>query len=347
MRPRAGFVLLVFVVSCSLSLLRDAVDLFASPYVACRLSTRRGHRCEVGRACSSGVVASSEESWAALQAEVEDAKKGVAGAACEEDLSDRAAGLLVTHTLNRLREWMSPAETLRDIVLEGDPVAALRGVLGDEARFVTDSLSDSADMSIAHEAFFQAEMYLKRVQPMQDALPTTQPSQPSVREVQSEMQEELMQVQGMSPEMSDALDNSLLVARMNFHTTVRFGYFIQRCKRRTGLERILRGVVPSVEEFLTGMEPADVVELTRAVSKEAAAAMDLRTSMLFGDFRTLLKQMGSRPDDLTMLDMSPADATRLTIEAAAFGAALFEAEEEASRHYEVHDTRYGSRDDPP
>lgn len=307
-------------------------------------------RSRVCCACGSGTVGDNTGTedfeaaqWAALQAERDG---GDAAGHDSSSLAKRAAALLEATSLDRLRSWVTPVETLQDLELHGDPVKALQGLLGKDSHLVTDSLSESSSMNMAHEAFFQAEMYLKRLQPMQSSLPTMEPSQPSMREVQTELNDELTQTIGTTPEMDDALDNSLLLARLNFHSTVRFGYFIQRCRRRVSLERLLRGLVqpPSIEDYLSEMAPPDVVELVRPASEEVVKAMELRTSKLFGDMLTLLTEVGSRPDDITALDVSPWMAERLTVEAAAFGAALFEAEEAARRHYDLHETPFASRD---
>ena len=82
----------------------------------------------------------------------------------------------------------------------------------------------------------------------------------------------------------------------------------------------------------------------RIASLEGSAALELRATQIFGPKRELLRQVSRRDtDEIAQLQYDPASRLRLNMEAAAFGAALFEAEEAAARRYELHYTTFGSR----
>jgi len=87
------------------------------------------------------------------------------------------------------------------------------------------------------------------------------------------------------------------------------------------------------------------VELARPATEEAAVAVRLRASSLFGEERELLAQLDRGPQALAQLQLSEEGRRRLGLEGIAFGAALYEAEEAAAAAYELSYTAYGSRSD--
>mmetsp|Transcript_79515 Transcript_79515/g.221249 ORF Transcript_79515/g.221249 Transcript_79515/m.221249 type:complete len:357 (-) Transcript_79515:8-1078(-) len=290
--------------------------------------------------------ASSADAWDALQAAVDlDSATASSDPHVEQQYALRAAALLVSDALDQIRPFVPPAERYDDpppALTFGsgrEEDAALRALLGDDAHYVTDFLSEGAAMSNVHETFFQAELYLKQLQATPDS---RELGEGSVREQQAQAETRVMD--GASPELAAALEESVLVARQSFLSTVRFGYFLRRCQGRLGLERALRGASSTVSSFLASVSRADAVELARIATEEAAVAVDLRANTLFGELPSLLEELARGPDALAKFELSPWAARRLTVEAAAFGAALFVAEEQAARRFALHYTSFGSRD---
>lgn len=322
-----------------------------------------------GGSCSSGGLSESlaraKTSWQMLQAMADVEAEGEG-----RPLTDRAAALLVDTALDRMRPWVTPAERYDSLPPTGS-LDALNALLREDAMYITSFLGEDAEMTAVHEAFWQGELYLqnltmqagevRRVVPpgdvpdledgagttdleVEDEEESTPPGTyldettdtPALQEVVSKLEAD---VERDAPEVSGALDDSLLVARQNFITTVQFGYFLRRCQQRLGLERALRGsAAGSLQQLLAKLPPHDVVELTRIATMESALAVEHRATRMFGDVRELFD-----PRNIRKLDMTVSEATILTIDAATFGAALFDAEEAASHSYNLHFTAYGSR----
>merc|ERR1712232_361297 len=102
-----------------------------------------------------------------LQAEA-DAKGETLDNAGRGPLEDRAAALLVDDALNRMRQWVVPMMhfdgTLADSGVGALPFGdfpddgtkdALSGLLGEDARYITDFLTEGSTMSGVHAAFWQ------------------------------------------------------------------------------------------------------------------------------------------------------------------------------------------------
>ncbi|CAK0857944.1 unnamed protein product, partial [Prorocentrum cordatum] len=271
---------------------------------------------------------------------------------------DRAAALLVDGALGRMRSagaepmarFDQPAPAPPGGVLafgdfgDGGSSVALARLLGEDARYILDCLGEDAGMSMVHQAFWQAELYLQSLGTggPEDLLGQVEPGEVAPDAVQETMQEMEARAEQHAPEMSSELEDSVLVARQNFISTVRFGYFVRRSRQRLALERQLRGAAAgrSLDEYLAGVDPRDVVEMARVSTHEAALAVEHHATCMFGDFKDLFN-----PSNMTKLDMTVGDAQRLTMQAAAFGAALFEAEESAGRRYSMHFTSFGSRNE--
>lgn len=271
--------------------------------------------------------------WSILQAEADVQAESVSGREGRNSLEDRAAALLVDSALDRLRPYLDPSNNLCELATEGGR-AALSALLGEDSRYITDFLSEAAEMTGVHEAFWQGELYLQSLH-----------SQAGEAPVQSTMRELEAETEAAEPELSRELDDSLLLARQNYISTARFGYFVRRCRQRLALERTLGGgAAGGLEQYVQGVPPADIVELTRVSTHEASLAVEHRATCLFGDFRELLDP---NPRNIRKLQLSQRDAELLTIEAAAFGAGLFEAEEAAARRYDLTYTAFGSRNERP
>jgi len=294
-------------------------------------------------------AALADSKWALLQAEVE------ANSLAPDATRRRAAELLAQSALGRLRPYTVLAERWDEPVqvevpagglLFGGPMLpkglldALGASLGEDSHYVTDFLAENAQMTAVHEAFWQGELYLESLH----AAPGESSPQETLREAET-------QAATHAPELSGALEDSVLVARQNFVVTARFGYFVRRCRQRLALERRLGGEGESggrsLEEFLRGVSPEDTVEMTRLATREAASAVEVRADQLFGDYRELLGSLARGPQGIEQIELSVGQAQRLTVEAAAFGASLFEAEEAASRRYEFSFTSFGSRNEGP
>eukprot|EP00929_Paragymnodinium_shiwhaense_P056522 TRINITY_DN28284_c0_g4_i1.p1 TRINITY_DN28284_c0_g4~~TRINITY_DN28284_c0_g4_i1.p1 ORF type:complete len:226 (-),score=50.12 TRINITY_DN28284_c0_g4_i1:8-685(-) len=221
-------------------------------------------------------------------------------------------------------------------------------MLDEDASYITDYLTEEPGMSKVHEAFWQGELYLQSLH--------AQAGEKRVADTMEEIGEVEQQFTQESPQLSQELDDSLLLARQNFISTARFGYFIARCRQRWALEQRLRASSTQVvagnkgsrtralERYVMRASPEDLVELSRISSKEASIAVDMRATELFGEIRDLLKP---GVGNMAKLEMTIGEAERLTMEAAAFGAALFETEEVAARHYSLHYTEFGARHGGP
>eukprot|EP00438_Fugacium_kawagutii_P016057 Skav221537 [mRNA] locus=scaffold1813:87931:98016:+ [translate_table: standard] len=126
----------------------------------------------------------------------------------------------------------------------------------------------------------------------------------------------------------------VLLARQNFVSAARFGYFL---RRGSG----------SLSDWMGSLTPADAVELARAATKEAQRAVQHHATQLFGSEIELLQQLDYGPSAVQQLQLSDESRRRLSLEAAAFGAALFDAESAAARRYRLEYTAAGSRADGP
>jgi len=288
--------------------------------------------------------ACAHASWAALQAEAENiaAKAGSTGKKLPEEedrLLQRGAALLVSTSLERLKEFFKPARRFDDPrPLGGAEVNALRMLMDEDSRLITDFLLPGAQMSKAHEVYYEAELYLQRLQ-------MTKKSSENEPVTETQARIEKASSRAIAGEVDAVLENSVLVAREGFTSVARFSYFVQRCRQRLSLERLLRGPETlRVLDYAAELSSDDAVELARVASQEASIAVQQRADALFGDFSYLLKVLGENPQDTEQLGLSQDAALRLTLEAAAFGAALFEAETAASQNYDLHYTSYGSRE---
>eukprot|EP00401_Gymnodinium_catenatum_P029044 CAMPEP_0117512718 /NCGR_PEP_ID=MMETSP0784-20121206/29179_1 /TAXON_ID=39447 /ORGANISM="" /LENGTH=442 /DNA_ID=CAMNT_0005308453 /DNA_START=92 /DNA_END=1416 /DNA_ORIENTATION=+ len=300
--------------------------------------------------------------WAVLQveAEVDQAEEdpGVRLLRIRDRLA-RAAELFVSSALDRLRPFTIPTEYIDIPPLRGSE-DALRSMFGEDASLVFNFLSSTSSLSAVGRAFWQAELYLRH---LHEAAGET-PVEEAAREAQDRVKAEPEVVQ-------NNLRGSVLLARQNFISAARFGYFLRRGRRRWNLERdvaavddkgvsgsaggkheelegflvalkkrsrefgIQSGMAPAkprdFEGYLAGLDPSEAVELVRPASQECNAAIESRASSLFGDELSLMRELEENPARMQQLRLSAQGRLQLNLEAAAFGAALLEAEEAAAR----------------
>ncbi|CAE7570260.1 unnamed protein product [Symbiodinium natans] len=250
---------------------------------------------------------------------------------------EEAGRLLTKDALDMLTSWFRPAQEGLDSASSetSDGVDdALAALLKDEVPYVVEFLSDKQFPGPVCRAFWQSELYLRDFQQVAGQAPLeefTQSAKHATGAVEDMLQD--------GSDMPQALDR--LVTRQQFAAAVRFGYFLRRAKQRLRLESIMTGPVGTLEVYLAEMTAQQQVELVRAASREASSAIDVRATALFGKASELLRGVAS--GDILPLQLSPEGRARLAVEAVAFGAALFDAEEAAAQHYTLTYSEFGSR----
>ncbi|CAK9058079.1 unnamed protein product [Durusdinium trenchii] len=237
--------------------------------------------------------------------------------------------------LDRLRPYTVPAKYVDIPPLRGSEEALL-DFLGDDARLVFNFLSQVERLSPAGQAFWQAELYLRQLDEIAGETEVRQAAEEAKERVEAEP--EALQL---------ALRGSVLLARQNFISAARFGYFLQRSLQRLELERNLGQGASSLSDWMESLTPTAAVELARAATKESQRALQYHATDLFGSEAELLKQLDYGPNAIAQLQLSDESRRRLSLEAAAFGAALFDAECAAARRYRLEYTAEGSRADGP
>ncbi|CAL1134849.1 unnamed protein product [Cladocopium goreaui] len=277
-------------------------------------------------------LAQADAKWLLLQAEADAGEKD--GDAAEKR-SWRAAAVMADSALDRLRPYTIPAKYLDIPPLRGAEEALL-DFLGENSGLVFNFLSKVETISPAGRAFWQAELYLRQ---LDDIAGETEVKQAAV--------EAKDRVEAEPEEMQNAIRGSVLLARQNFISAARFGYFLRRGLQRLDLERSLGQGSGSLSDWMGSLTPADAVELARAATKEAQRAVQHHATQLFGSEIELLQQLDYGPDAVQQLQLSDESRRRLSLEAAAFGAALFDAESSAGRRYRLEYTATGSRADGP
>lgn len=331
------------------------------------------------KAALQAALERAQAEWAVLQAQAE-----VREHDGPLERAARASELLMTGALDRLRPFVVPAEYIDIPPLRGGE-DALVALLGEDAPLVGNFLSQLGPLGPAGRAFWQAELYLRRIQETPGEAPVEKAAQEAGEQLDSE------------PAAREALRGSVLLARYNFVSAARFGYFLRRSRQRWQLERGIAGAgdvaddgqdddgflaalqrkamahAPpgavaggrwgrgttrprTLEDYLAALPAQQAVEIVRMATREASRALELRATLLFGSESELLAAF-QRAGDLrggaggtggvAQLQMSPEGRKRLAVEAAAFGAALFEAEEAASRAYALEYTAFGSRLEAP
>eukprot|EP00434_Breviolum_minutum_P003511 symbB.v1.2.003087.t1/scaffold174.1/size397799/7 len=239
---------------------------------------------------------------------------------------EEAARLLSRSALEDLGEWFQPAGPRLCVETSDNVEEALDALLEEAKVHVVDFLSDRQVPGLVSRIFWQAELYLRNFQQVAGEAPVEE-FQQTAKLVEQEVAPE-------GSEMQAAL--GLLLARQQFVAACRFGYFLRRSQQRLRLERVLIGE-KSLEEYLIDMDAQQHVELVRGASHEVVAAAEARADELFGTVKELLRQENGD------LDLSAEGRVRLSIEAVVFGAALFDAEEKASKHYSLTFSDFGSR----
>ncbi|CAK0904309.1 unnamed protein product, partial [Prorocentrum cordatum] len=135
-----------------------------------------------------------------LQAEVD-----AAGAEAPPGLfCDRAADVLAASALDRLRPFTVPAEYTDIPPLRGAE-DALNDLLGADSRLAVNFLSQTQRPSGASRAFWQAELYLRSLQPEVGAAPVEEAAEEAREKVEAE-----------PAELQQALRGSTLLARQNY-----------------------------------------------------------------------------------------------------------------------------------
>ncbi|CAE8627436.1 unnamed protein product [Polarella glacialis] len=283
-----------------------------------------------------------DEEWTALQAEADILSLGsLAPASAREQETEhrsRAASLLSGSAVDRLRPFLVPTEYLDIPPLRGAEDALRTLLPADDSGLVTNFLSKVEPLSGAARAFWQAELYLRQL----DA----EAGDSAVEEAAGEAKE---RIEAETTDWQQALQGSILLARQNFISATRFGYFLRRSRQRYDLERSFAasGKESNLADWLGKARPADAVEMVRPASKEASSAIEHRATELFGAEEMLLRQLHGRPSDMAQLEMSKEGRKQLSLEAAAFGAGLFAAEAAAAGCYRLDYTAAGSRNEGP
>ncbi|CAJ1450245.1 unnamed protein product, partial [Effrenium voratum] len=185
-------------------------------------------------------LAEADAQWLALQSEARE--RGIGGstiygnckhlpalqtALCQR--SWRAAALMAGSALDRLRPYTIPAKYLDIPPLRGAEDALL-DFLGSETGLVFNFLSKVEPLSDAGRSFWQAELYLRRFDEVA--------GKTEVKEAAVEAKEK---IEAETEGMQEAIRGSVLLARQNFISAARFGYFLRRGKQRLELERKLGG----------------------------------------------------------------------------------------------------------
>lgn len=275
-------------------------------------------------------LAQADAKWLLLQTEA-DATSTDRGAA--EQRCWRAAALMAASALDRLRPYTIPAVYVDIPPLRGAEDALLAFLGPEVLRLVFNFLSEVEQLSGAGRAFWQAELYLREL----DAVA----GDTEVKEAAAEAQEK---VEAEPEEMQKALRGSVLLARQNYISAARFGYFLRRGLQRLELEKSLgQGSTTGLSDWMERLAPADAVELARAATREAQRAVQHQATELFGSEVKLMRQLDYGPKAVDQLQLSGEGLRRLKLEAAAFGAALFDAEAAAARRYKLDYTAPGSR----
>lgn len=315
--------------------------------------------------------ANTEWSILRAQAEVQE-ERGQKGRAATEELARCAAELLSSSAVDRLRPFVVPAEYIDIPPLRGGDEAVVSLLGGEGAQLVFNFLSETRSPSQAVRVFWQSELYLRSIQ----ETPGEAPVEDAVREAGEELE-------AKDDEFRAVLRGSVILARQNFISAARFGYFLRRSRQRWELERGMGALASASDDdedgddfvkalqrkarevsggasgsmygrqeqpldFYIGRLPAEqAVELVRVATEEATLAIELRATALYGSERSLLEPLDRNDlSNVLQLQLSQEARLRLSIEAAAFGAALFEAEEAGARSYELSYTAFGSRSPP-
>ncbi|CAJ1327634.1 unnamed protein product [Effrenium voratum] len=193
-------------------------------------------------------LAEADAQWLALQSEAE----AESDAESEDERSWRAAALMAGSALDRLRPYTIPAKYLDIPPLRGAEDALL-DFLSSDAGLVFNFLSKVEPLSDAGRSFWQAELYLRRFDEVA--------GKTEVKEAAVEAKEK---IEAETEGMQEAIRGSVLLARQNFISAARFGYFLRRGKQRLELERKLGGGQTSLSNWLGSLKPNDAVELARA-----------------------------------------------------------------------------------
>lgn len=238
---------------------------------------------------------------------------------------EEAARLLSRSALEVLSQWFKPAGPRLCVETYDNVDEALDALLEEAKPHVVDFLSDRQVPGVVSRIFWQAELYLRNFQQVAGEAPVEEFQQTA------KLVEEEVAPQGS--QMEAALE--AVLARQQFVAACRFGYFLRRSQQRLRLERIMTGA-KSLEQYLTDMNAQEQVELVRGASREVVSAAEARATDLFGTVTELLRESSE-------LELSAEGRVRLSVEAVVFGAALFDAEEEASKHYSLTFSDFGSR----
>eukprot|EP00933_Yihiella_yeosuensis_P046238 TRINITY_DN41731_c0_g1_i1.p1 TRINITY_DN41731_c0_g1~~TRINITY_DN41731_c0_g1_i1.p1 ORF type:complete len:394 (+),score=70.10 TRINITY_DN41731_c0_g1_i1:1-1182(+) len=290
-------------------------------------------------------AAEADAAWVTLQIEVDAAKDAsktltlseVRAAQLQHEL--RAAAILCEHSLNKLRPYIVPAMYLDIPPLRGAEDALVSLLSKPDAELVQNFLSKDQPLSEAGRAFWQAELYLRQLD-----------VQPGESQVEEAAKEAGKQIQSEPEELQRALKDSVLLARQNYVSAGRFGYFLRRSRQRLTLESQIFGSDGrdrDLSKWLAKIRPGEAVELARVASREANEALEYRATSLFGNEIKLLRQLDFGTSAVEQLQLTSDGRRELSLEAAAFGIALFEAEEAAARRYDLQYTAQGSRAQSP
>eukprot|EP00439_Symbiodinium_sp_Y106_P085569 s109_g28.t8 len=231
---------------------------------------------------------------------------------------EEAGRILNSNALETLQTWFQPAADGLDSETSDGVDDALAGLLKDEVPYVVEFLSDKQFPGPICRAFWQSELYLRDFQQVAGQAPLEEFTQ-TAKHVTDKMEDMIQD----GSEMPQALDR--LVTRQQFGAAARFGYFLRRAKQRLRLESIMTGPVGTLETYVAEMSAQQQVELVRAASREASSAIDVRATALFGKASELLR--GVAVGEVSPLPLSSEGRVRLAVEAVAFGASLFDAED--------------------
>eukprot|EP00913_Durusdinium_trenchii_P018485 g17367.t1 len=158
--------------------------------------------------------------------------------------------------------------------------------------------------SLLGQAFWQAELYLRQLDEIAGETEVRQAAEEAKERVEAEP--EALQL---------ALRGSVLLARQNFISAARFGYFLQRSLQRLELERNLGQGTSSLSDWMESLTPTAAVELARAATKESQRALQYHATDLFGSEAELLKQLDYGPNAIAQLQLSDESRRRLSLEA--------------------------------
>jgi len=284
-----------------------------------------------------------EKEWIALRA-LADAEPPDGQHAEESSdgwLARRIACLLVSSSLDLIRPFATPFESADAFPpLPGSDLAAAALLGKDFHLFVNYATSPGFEqLSKAGLAFWQATFFLRSLHE-------------SAGEASAQETAEALKgaVEAQDALLTASLRSSRLIARQNYLTAASFGYFLRRCQQRLRLERSFSGSkVPEcsaftdLEGYIATLSPETAVELVRTATRAGSAALERRATTLFGGEEELLEELREGPHAVAQLRCSHESRQLLDFEAAAFGAALFEAEEVAARWCDLQYTAVGSR----